>query len=96
MDSSPAVCTDLLEVPCISYCQFHGLCDLQHFAKGEIPFCQEALLNALFIGQTMSLTSLEKCHSVSIFIDDYLGFSFPLYLSFVSNDTFYHVLTTVV
>ena len=88
-------CVHWLTVSPISFCQFHGLCDLQHCAKGEIPFCQEALLNALFTGQTMSLTSLEKCHSVSIFWDDYLGFSLPLYLSFVSNDTFYHVLTTV-
>ena len=40
-----AVCTGLLEVPGISFCQFHGLGDLQGFVKCEIPFREEALLN---------------------------------------------------
>ena len=48
MDSSPAVCTGLLEVPGITFCQFHGLGDLQRFVKSEIPFRQEALLNSSF------------------------------------------------
>ena len=48
MESSPAVCTSLLEIPGISFCQFHGLGNLQRFVQGEISFCQEAMLNSLF------------------------------------------------
>ena len=67
MDSSPTVYANLLEVPGISFCQFHDLGNVQRCAKGETPFRQEALLNPSFIGQTRSPTSLEKCHSLSIF-----------------------------
>ena len=67
LDHSPDVCTGLLEVPGISFCQFHCLGDLQCFVKGETPFRQEALLNPLFICQTRPPTSLEKCHSLSSF-----------------------------
>ena len=37
MDSSPAVCTYLLEVPGISFCQFHDLDNVQGLSKVRPP-----------------------------------------------------------
>ena len=66
MDSSPVVCTSLLEVPGISFCHFHGLANLQRFVKSEIPFRQEALLNPSFRQATHKTCPLKSLHTHKI------------------------------